>query len=59
MPSSIYDPDWKYTPAAQTDIRKTFQRVRRRLAEEAKKKQQTQPSQVILLPNPAKKGPPE
>jgi hypothetical protein len=30
------DKDWKYVPSNKTDIRKTFRRVRDRLAEEAK-----------------------
>lgn len=33
MSSRIYDPDFKYVPAAKTDIRKTFARIRRQQAE--------------------------
>lgn len=29
MSKHIYDKEFRYTPAAQTDIRKTFARVRR------------------------------
>lgn len=29
---SILDPDFKYTPSHQTDIRKTFKRVRKELS---------------------------
>lgn len=31
MSRSILDPKFKYTPAASTDIRKTFARVRREM----------------------------
>lgn len=31
-PRSILDPRFRYVPAAKTDIRKTFARVRRELA---------------------------
>lgn len=30
---SILDPAFKYTPAAKTDVRKTFRRVRREMRE--------------------------
>jgi hypothetical protein len=34
---SILDPTFKYTPSVQTDVRKTFARIRRELrAQEAK-----------------------
>lgn len=33
---SIFDKDFKYTPAIKTDIRQTFDRVRREQAEKAK-----------------------
>lgn len=32
---SILDPTFRYTPAASTDLRKTFARVRREMAREA------------------------
>lgn len=31
MSGRLTDPDFKYTPAAETDLRKTFARVRREL----------------------------
>ena len=34
--SRILDPKFKYTPAAETDIRKTFARELKRLAEQKK-----------------------
>jgi hypothetical protein len=38
----ITDPDFRYTPASKTDIRKTFARVRRELAEaEARTRSET------------------
>ncbi|MCI3950801.1 MAG: hypothetical protein K0R53_298 [Burkholderiales bacterium] len=30
---SVFDSSFKYTPSFETDVRKTFQRVRRRQAE--------------------------
>jgi len=45
MPSRILDPKFRYTPAANTDIRKTFAKVRREL--EAKKREQ-QPMPAVL-----------
>lgn len=34
---SILDPTFHYTPAASTDLRKTFQRVRREMRREAER----------------------
>lgn len=34
MSARLYDKDFKYVPAAKTDIRKTFARIRRELAEQ-------------------------
>lgn len=31
---SCLDPSFKYTPAAKTDVRKTFRRIRRELAKQ-------------------------
>lgn len=33
----IFDKDFKYIPAAQTDLKKTFARIRREQAADAKK----------------------
>ena len=33
------NPNWKYVPSNRTDVRKTIERERRRLKEEADKKQ--------------------
>ncbi len=32
---SVLDPTFRYTPAVQTDLRKTFARIRRELREQA------------------------
>lgn len=40
----ILDPEFEYTPAAKTDIRKTFARVRR------EQKRQEEQAQVYTLP---------
>lgn len=40
---SILDKNFKYVPSSQTDIRKTFARVKKRLAEEATKKKNVTP----------------
>ncbi len=34
---SILDPKFRYTPAVETDIKKTFARVRKQLAEQQKR----------------------
>lgn len=33
---SILNPEFKYVPAAKTDLRKTFQRIRKEIAEREK-----------------------
>lgn len=33
----VFDPEFKYVPAAQTNISKTFARIRRELAEKEKR----------------------
>lgn len=33
----ILDPEFRYTPSSQTDLRKTFARIRRQLAREEPK----------------------
>jgi hypothetical protein len=38
-PRSILDKSFHYTPAAQSDIRQRFRRIRRQLLEEARRKE--------------------
>lgn len=45
MKARLLDPAFKYTPAAQTDISKTFARIRREMKEAAK----AQPANVKPL----------
>lgn len=40
--SRLLDPKFKYVPAAQTDVRVTIERERRRLAAEARKKKRAE-----------------
>lgn len=44
----LTDPDFKYVPAARTDLRKTFARVRRELRSEAERQKATPPVVVPL-----------
>jgi hypothetical protein len=53
--SSLLDPKFKYTPAAATDIRKTFARARREMAEQ-QKAAEAQPPQVFRFRSKEKKG---
>ena len=48
---SILDPTFRYTPSVQTDIRKTFARIRReqRTAESKNAKRIDQPPQNIVV----------
>jgi len=48
---SILDPTFRYTPSVQTDIRKTFARIRReqRAAESKNAKRIDQPPQNIVV----------
>jgi hypothetical protein len=39
MPKSLLDPAFKYVPAAETDIRRTFARIRREQKAIAEEKQ--------------------
>jgi len=41
---SILDPTFKYVPSASTDLRKTFQRVRREMAQQQGK----EPANVVV-----------
>jgi hypothetical protein len=54
MTNSILDPKFKYTPSAATDIRKTFARVRKEMAEQKKAEKPITP-QVFRL-RTARKG---
>jgi hypothetical protein len=35
---SVWNPEWKYTPAEKTDLAKKFRRIQRELKAEAEKK---------------------
>ena len=49
---SILDPTFRYTPSVQTDVRKTFARIRRELrAQEARPAAETEArANVVSLP---------
>ena len=52
MNFGLLDPRFKYVPAAHTDIRATFERVRKQLEEAAKKaakKAQKQADKAVLV----------
>lgn len=46
MVKSILDPTFKYTNAANTDIRATFRRIRKEQAEQAKQAEAEQAAKV-------------
>jgi len=46
---SILDPSFHYVPSTQTDIRKTFSRIRREMAR-AKAQSGRDPGLVVMLP---------
>ena len=46
---SILDPSFHYVPSTQTDIRKTFSRVRREMAR-AKTQTNREQGMVVLMP---------
>ena len=48
----ILDPKWKYTHSTATDIRKTFAKARRKLAQDrtAQAQQRTEPKVAQLVP---------
>jgi hypothetical protein len=54
MTNSILDPKFRYVPAAATDIRKTFARVRREMADQKKTDERLAPR--ILRLRAEKKG---
>lgn len=45
---SILDPTFRYVPSAQTDIRKTFARVRREMRERAERQAAPQPPTIAV-----------
>jgi hypothetical protein len=49
MSANILNPDWKYTKAVATDIRKTFARERKRLEAEAKAKAENEAEAVKVV----------
>ena len=46
---SILDPEFRYVPAHETDIRKTFAKARRKIAAEKAKQQQEQQQTITLF----------
>lgn len=52
--SNILSPQFKYTPAAATDIRKTFARIRRELKEREEEK--AKPAAKVSQLNRRKQG---
>jgi len=54
MTKRLTDPDFYYVPAAETDIRRTFDRIRKQLAEKAMGK--TQPQAIFNFEPQRKKG---
>lgn len=54
---SILDPSFVYRNAAETDLRKTFARVRRRMRKEEEAKKSTAEASVTsLFDHPPRKG---
>jgi hypothetical protein len=51
---SILDPRFKYVPAASTDIRKTFAKARRAIAEQQKREAANQAEQAAKVRRLAK-----
>ena len=49
MPPSILDPSFRYTSSFETDLRKTFARVRRELRREQQQQRVKMPSNVQPL----------
>jgi hypothetical protein len=53
---SVLDSSFEYTPSSQTDVRKTFERIRREQQAKIRQEQQTQmaaPVTKLLLRRPA------
>ena len=49
---SILDPTFRYTPSVQTDVRKTFARIRRELRAQQARDGPEGESRAIVLPLP-------
>ena len=49
---SILDPTFRYTPSVQTDVRKTFARVRRELRAQSAKENAEAEASANILPLP-------
>jgi hypothetical protein len=47
---SILDPNFRYTSSANTDIRKTFARVRREMRRQAQTRQETENGAIKVTP---------
>jgi hypothetical protein len=53
---SILDPTFRYTPSLQTDVRKTFARIRRELQERDAKAGDAADSRGNVLPLPRRQA---
>lgn len=49
---SILDPTFRYVPSVQTDIRKTFARLRREQREAGSGRPSPQAANVLVIPSP-------
>jgi hypothetical protein len=47
---SIFDPSFRYTPSYETDVRKTFERIRREQARTSLETRSLEPAPVKVLP---------
>lgn len=43
------DPNWKYTPAAATDISKTIAKIKREMKEQAKQEEEKKALRVVTI----------
>ena len=55
---SILDPTFRYTPSVQTDVRKTFARIRRELRAQQAKEGTEGESRAIVLSLPRRQAMP-
>jgi hypothetical protein len=55
---SILDPTFRYTPSVQTDVRKTFARIRRELRAQQVKEGTEEESRAIVLSLPRRQAMP-